>query len=391
MKTWILIIQLLIIDSALSGQPDVTFLRFSHEIESGVAEGTMRSSHAATMYSLIGDYHSANTYSDIPVSWGVDSIGVNTYKTEGALAHIINEAKKHQIVVISENHLKPQHRIFANQVITELSQHGFKHLGLETLTNISNSNSLYDSTIVSRGYPLDSPITGTYTMEPKMGEIVRNALTLDYHLFAYERSEKIKGKDRDEIQADNIIKYLNNNPGSKYIVICGFHHAIESGLVKRGKHNWMAKYLKDKTGIDPLTIYQDNFTEKFINNEHRSLSEMSIDQPSIFIDSNGEIAKLSNHVDIEVIHPKTTYIDGRPNWLYENDNFTSVKIKMGGDMLRYPVIVSAFPKGEIDSVPVDRIELKHKFDNKVLVLNKGDYRITIFDGNTTLEYEEKVK
>ena len=57
----------------------------------------------------------------------------------------------------------------------------------------------------------------------------------------------------------------------------------------------------------------------------------------------------------------------------------------------YPVIVSAFPEGESNSVPVDRIELKHQNDNKVLVLAPGPYRIEIYDGTNVTLVEKVVK
>ncbi len=366
-------------------------VKFSYQIEKEVADEKIRSSKAGLLYSLIGDYHNSNLYSDIAVSWGVDSLNFNDYKTKDALKEICEKAKNHRIVIISENHLKPQHRIFATKIIKELAGYGFNHLGLETFMSISNKNSLLDSMLSVRGYPLDSPLTGTYTLEPKMGVLVRKAIYLKYNLFAYEKTEKIKGKDRDEIQADNIIRYLNNNPNAKVIILCGFHHAIESDLIKRGNSYWMAKYLKDKLEIDPITIYQDNFTEKFIKNEHPLLGTINIDKPSILIDSLGEVVKISHQVDFEVIHPKTSYIDGRPNWLFESEKYKAVKIKLEDFDIDFPIIVSAYPFDEINSVPVDRIELKHKYDRKPLVLKVGKYKISIYDGARTYEYIQTVE
>ena len=98
----------------------------------------------------------------------------------------------------------------------------------------------------------------------------------------------------------------------------------------------MAKYIKDKTGIDPLTIYQDNFTEKFKENEHPVLRTLTIEEPSVFINVKGEIPRLTKQVDIEVIHPKTYTINGRPNWLYERDS-ESIEIEKDNN-LGYPQI-----------------------------------------------------
>ena len=385
-----LIAILLILTSMSYGQGHPWQVKFSHEIESGVADGSIRPSKAGTLYSFIGKYHESTIYSDIPVSWGIDSVQVSGYEIIEALPAIITAAQEHQLVIISENHLKPQHRIFAKQIITELSQHGFEHLGLETFANINNSNSLVDAELVKRGYPLDTPMTGTYTLEPRMAELVREAISLDYNLFAYERSQKIEGLDRDEILADNIIRYIEQHPDEKIIILCGFHHAIESDLPKRVKHQWMAKYLKDKTGLDPLTIYQDNFTEKFSEDEHPFLREATVTTPCVFVDQKGNLVRLSNHVDIEVIHPKTWYKNGRPNWLYETKEYTSYEVDLQNKEIKYPCLVSAYLIGEENGVPVDRIEVKHKYDNRILVLKKGEHLIKVTDSNTEIQFQTEV-
>ena len=91
-----------------NGQKDPFQAMFSYQIESGIADGSIGSSIAGLLYTLIGDYHSANTYSDIPVSWGVDSLDLEPYSLTEAFPLIIKKAKENQIVIISENHLKPQ-------------------------------------------------------------------------------------------------------------------------------------------------------------------------------------------------------------------------------------------------------------------------------------------
>ncbi len=391
MKIFSQIIILLYFAQVALAQSHPYEVKFSHQIEKEIATEQIRPSRAGLLYSLIGDYQNSIRYSETPVSWKVDSLEFNNYDIKAALPLIVKQAKNNSIVIISENHLKPQHRIFANKVIKELAKLGYKHLGLETFTNVSNSNILLDSKLNSRGYPLDSPLTGTYTLEPKMGELVRSAIQLDYELFAYERSEKIEGKDRDEIQADNIIKYIENHPNSKVVILCGLHHAVEANIIKRGKSYWMANYLKKKLNIDLLTIYQDNFTEKIIENEHPILNSLNINLPSTFINKKDGSTKITEYVDIEIIHPKTTYLNGRPNWLYQDKRYKAVAIKSKDSGLNFPLMVSAYPVEEVNSVPLDRIELKHKYDRKVLVLKEGEYRIVLNDGENKLEYIKTVE
>ena len=381
MKSILNIISLLI-STSLVGQQHPYGLKFSHEIQIGIKEESIRSSTAGTLLSFIGDYYNSVKYSEIKTSWGVDTLDLNHYEIASAFEKIVEKAKQYKVVIISENHLKPQHRVFAKNIIVELGGMGFNQLGMEALSPI-------DTLLEERGYPLNHPMSGVYTMEPQMNKLVISALDADINLFAYEAIERDKTRDRDEIQADNIIKHIRSNPDSKFIILCGFHHVIESDLIKRGNSYWMAKYIKDKTGIDPLTIYQDNFTEKFKENEHPVLRTLTIEEPSVFINVKGEIPRLTKQVDIEVIHPKTYTINGRPNWLYERDS-ESIEIEKDNN-LGYPQIVSAYRTGLTDSVPFDQIELNHKYDNKLLVLEPGSYRIKITDGQNEHEYIQHVK
>lgn len=371
------IVLLLIMTSGIYSQKNPYQVKFSSEIHSELADGSLRPSTAGTLLSFIGDYYNSATYSEVKLSWGVDTINVDHYTTTNALNAIIKEAQERQIVIISENHLKPQHRIFAKQLINRLHQYGFRHLGLEAVSPI-------DSLLNERGYPLNSPFSGVYTMEPQMNKLIISARQTGFRLFGYEAISRNATKDRDEIQADNIIKQIRKHPNSKFIILCGFHHAIESDMIKRGDSYWMAKYLKEKTGIDPLTIYQDNFTEKFIENQHPILRSLLINEPSVFTNKSGNLVRLTDHVDIEVIHPRTYNFNGRPHWLYETQS-NSIEVDNPED-LKFPRIVAAYKDNLENSVPFDQMELKHKYDRKYLVLERGSYRIVITDGKNNHEY-----
>jgi hypothetical protein len=385
------IICFLFLSQLLFSQKEFYEARFSYEIERDLADGVIKVNSPQFLYSLIGEYHLAQLYQIKASYLGIDTLDFGELNVESALLRIVDEAKKYRVVIISENHGMPQHRIFASRIISELRKLGFGHLGLETFLNVDNRNDLLDHSISLRGYPFNSPITGTYTLEPQMGKLVRNAIQLGYKLFAYEKSANDGKKDREEIQADNILKYLNSHPYSKIIIYCGFHHAIESNAIKFDSTFYMAKYLKDKSGIDPLTIYQDNFSEKFILDEHPYMNKINITEPSTFIDKNGEIARISEHFDIEIIHPKTRYIEGRPSWLFQNKISKAVKVKWEDLKIIFPILVAAYPVNEINSVPVDRIELKHQYDEKVLVLDPGEYKIIVTDREKNVEYIERVE
>jgi len=72
------------------------------------------------------------------------------------------------------------------------------------------------------------------------------------------------------------------------------------------------------------------------------LKTLNIDEPSVFIGENNEIVRITDDVDIEVIHPKTTYKNRRPDWLYESDNYQSYEIDNDSLTMDYPILVKAY-------------------------------------------------
>lgn len=356
-------------------------LKFSHEIEQQVAAGDLSVNSAAYNYTYIGDYVQAVNSDDINVSWGLDTMYVEEIEFVDAVDYIKEVVGDHRIVIISESHMKPQHRIFSSIVIMALYENGFRHLGIEALTPpYMEDQLLMDTALNERGYPLFSPITGTYTKEPQMASLIRSSITQGYTIFGYERGEKIPGKDRDEIQADNVIRYLEANTDAKVILHCGWYHAIESRTEKYKNKEifWLAHILKQKTGIDPLTIYQDNFTEKIARTEHDILSNLKIKTPSIAFEKEGEVIRWSDNVDIEVFHPKTKYINGRPDWLYKDESHKAFKIDADTIDIAYPLFAKAYLTNEGPmAVPIDIIEIKSKHDNRSLVLPKGKYLLVL--------------
>jgi len=370
------------------GQAPPKELQFSYEIEDKIANGTMRTSTASYYYTFIGNYPQALATYDIPISWGVDTLILDTFGTKPALPLIIQEAKDKQIIIISESHLKPQHRIFAKQIIDSLAKYGFCHLGIETLgPKLDQVNQLLDSNLNERGYAIFG-LNDFYARESQMAELIRSAIANKYQIFAYERERSDPSKDRDEIQADNVINYSSTIGSEKIILLCGWHHAIESDLVKRKSSYFMAKYIKDKLGIDPLTIYQDNFTEKVVHNAHRSLRLIDADEPLVFINDQNQIARLTENVDIEVIHPKTKYINGRPNWLLQDPTYVEYDVDREWLDIDFPIFLIAYNLGEeSDGTPVDIIEMKEKYEPRTLILKPGKYLLRIDNKKEKKEME----
>lgn len=377
-------------------------IKFSHEIANGIKEGTIRNSSAAYYYTYIGETEKALRSYELHLDWGLDTLSekdksnFQKHRAINPYEYISKQAANEQIIIVSEAHHKPQHRIFTRKLLKSLYDQGYRKLGLETLTPsyVDTSQYLFDTLIQQRGYPLNSPLTGFYTREPQMGELVRTALKVGFELFAYER---LSGNtERDLKQAQNIAKHLKENPKEKILIHCGWYHAIESDYPKRKTDHYMAYHLKQLTGIDPLTIYQDALSEKSIQRESPIFKMIQEEEVSMFVKDDKPYAgnQKKNHFDIFIYHPKTKYIQNRPHWLLDIPGNRFVEIEKGGIRKdQYPVLVQCFRADEnLTATPVDIVELKNERDETAIVLNTGKYRIVILDKDRKqMEYTVEIE
>ncbi|NRB63834.1 MAG: hypothetical protein HRU40_12550, partial [Saprospiraceae bacterium] len=319
------------------------------------------------------------------------------YQLINPFRYLKQRTKDEKIIIISEAHHKPQHRVFTRKLLKTLYENGFRYLGLETITPSYGDSTqfLMDTQLNHRKYPLNSPITGFYSREPQMANLIREAIQLGFEIFGYEKM--IKGKDRDLQQAINIQKFMKKQPNGKMVIHCGWYHAIESDFPKRKKDNYMAYHLKKITGINPLTIYQDALSEKekivespfYQMIDSKKIGMLINDKKEIF---NGH--QNQKHFDIFIYHPRTQYLNNRPHWLFEIHGNKFVEVETDRiNIEQYPIIVKAILNGEnYTAAPIDQVELKSKEDLTPLVLKPGDYQIVITDKNRNeIRYFKKVK
>lgn len=309
---------------------------------------------------------SDSTYNEIPFS---------NYEKRSAISEIIKEAKTKRVVILNENHFSSYSRVFARQLITELSKIGFNSLAIEMYT---------DSSINSRGYPL---LNKSYSSEPQFANLLRESFGLNLQIFNYE----IDGKDflsyinkngtakaeeyRDKVAAQNLTKYLETNTNSKLIVYCGHQHVYEYDETE--KYHPMAMFLKEYSGIDPLTIDQAEWHPYF------SLNPVKVKNRKkaivLYSNKNGyyRTIKGEQRVDMTVLSPDNTLIHNRPHWLFD-EIYKPRKIKIPVHMRNEDeLIVFAYHKNEPldESVPVDCQEVTHKSKEAWLSLPKGEFVI----------------
>jgi len=363
--------------------------KFSSEIEKKVETDTedWKYQISAENFAAKGDYQNALKHWDLAMGTRernftpkqIDSIN-QKYKIVSAKDYIIEQSKVNQVIIINEAHHNSSHRVFTKSLLQELYDNGYKNLGLEALANGEG----FDALLNERKYPIQK--TGNYIKDAQFGNLVRDALSIGYHLFAYENFGKGGGKPREIEQAKNIQKMIDQKPNEKFLIHCGFDHALE------GNHDYwekaMAGRLTEYTGINPFTINQTQYSERSKSEYNNPFfKSLNIKEPSYKYE-RGE-----SWTDVAVFHPNTEYINDRPNWLFQNGN-KNIPIELKEIDIPFPVMVFAFKKGENinNAIPIDIYEVKDKTINPHLALRKGKYAIVVVNKeNDARKFELKVE
>ncbi len=342
---------------------------------------------AATYLSYIGEYKKSlecidkfnpSTY----ISTKEDSIYFKRFHPVNAIEYIINKSKTEQIIIINEAHHQPYHRVFTADLLQGLYNQGYRYLGAETI-------SAWDSTLNERKYPTQN--SGIYTQEPMYGNLIRTAMEIGFYVFPYETtiflSDSTAEKQREIEQAKNIKKILDKDPKAKILLHCGYDHLIETDVP--GWEKAMAGRLIEYTGINPFTINQVKLTEQSsVKFENPYFKMADLNYYAVFVDSSGSLfngPENFKEYDVRVYHPRTTWIEGRPNWVFENNR--KARYINNEITTEFPCLVFAYLSNEsiIEKanykmlIPYDIIELKNMQDKKALSLKTGNYDILIKD------------
>ena len=355
--------------------------------------------------SYFGDYKEALFYADKHGKFMKENkVEYNNkfrdYNPQDALKTIASIANNHQIIFINEAHHVPMHRAFSIKLLKILYDKGFRYFAAETVSTL-------DKDLNSRGYPL-SKKTGIYTDEPLYGDLIRNALKLGYKVVPYENEipceKQLSLKDvvgakvnkkkfnwncqnhREYNQAQNLYnRILKKNSKAKIFVHAGYGH-----ISKKGNKLWtpMCENFIKISGIIPFTIDQETMREhsapKFENGIYQYINhKYKYDYPIVFTSSENKFwvyKKYKNKYDLQIFHPRTTLVNGRPSWMtlygLRTPYFIN-NLKIDKDC---PCIVSAHIKEEgPDAVPIDQITLRKRDNNKALMLPMGKFVIKIKD------------
>jgi hypothetical protein len=338
--------------------------------------------HLSEQLFYIGDYKTGLQFHDIAVdivngSYNYrnspnDSSKIKGYSTFPAKEYIIKKSKNEKIIIINESHHQPMHRTFTTSLLKDLYLNGFKYLAVETLTN----DSLINYNLNHDKYPKTN--SGYYSKEPQYGNLIRVALEIGFELIAYD---DITNR-REYMQALNIKKQtFDKDPNAKVLIHCGYGHGYEDM-----RDSLMGGWLAQLTGINPLTIDQVTLSEhsdRMYENEYYGTTYSNIS--AVFLEKTNVNAsfKIPEGIigyDMSIYHPRTKYVNGRPDWL----NLTGEKkyyfpCENKEISILYPLLVRAYLHSENpkSAVPYDCIEITSEKDKTALLLKPGKYNLLL--------------
>ena len=275
---------------------------------------------------------------------------------------IVELARDTRIVIVNEAHDRPRHRDFIRQVAIALEPLGYTRFAAETFR---------DFVVESPERRFPRVIDGYYSNEPVFGRLLREVLSLDYRLEVYEYRGAASDLDmdsywaradrREEAQAENLARIIASMGSEERILIhVGYSHAAEVPIPSFDDRElaWMAARLREKTGIDPLTIDQTDCASASQTTALTAAAERHV--PGQF--------------DLVVGHPPLTFERNRPTWRMRDRSAVRVSVKMRSDSQR--VLIEVRPEGEPSyTVPVDRLML-WPGEDLPLLLEEGRYELT---------------
>ncbi len=219
-----------------------------------------------------------------------------------ALDEIEARAAQTSIVIINEAHDQSLHRDFIGQVARRLRPLGYTHYAAESLSN--------PPTRLDPRYPHERQ--GYYTREASFGRLLREVQGLGYQLVTYEQRADQRTnppdlldriEEREQAQADNLMDaILGRRPDTKLLIHVGYSHALKAPQPIQGRLlRWLAIWLWEKTGVEPLTISQTTC--------RGSSNATTLAAPSA--------QPIAGGFDLIVDHRLVTFSRHRPRWRIE--------------------------------------------------------------------------
>jgi hypothetical protein len=261
-------------------------------------------------------------------------------------------ATQQRLVLIMEAHTVTEHRAWIDQTLGFFRTAGFTHYFAETIAES-------DSTLKARGYPTSR--TGSYTLDPRFGNLVRTALRLDFQVGGYDLVVRDFDR-REEYQAARLAERFASRPEIRMVVHAGHGHIFKHEVRNVGRY--MAARLWEMTGVEPFTIWQ--LSNTLPNEVYRSLIRQigPITEPVVLMPPPRHVTETlfpdsSVHpaVDAIVVHPPRIGKEPTDRRGAFTDQMTRVPGVWLGNL--WPVVIAAIPDGEPDNaISLDQIMLR---------------------------------
>ena len=298
-----------------------------------------------------------------------------------AVSAIAAAAARTRLVIYGEEHHLPQTRSLYEPLLRALWPLGYRYLAAET----------FAEEVMAPGFAGPRYTSGYYLMDPVFAAAVRTARSLGYRLIAYETRERGPAGDgsfRDRTQAETLERRtFAVDPQARVLVIAGRGHAAEVPP----PDGWtpMASVLKQRTGIDPFTVFAPTMGQRQTVGEEHPLYRFAtghglLTGPTIFVGKDGACLG-SGNCDAYVFWPRITLVGGRPDWLVTTLGRTATPIPAELRVGKGLRLVQAFPEGEPDAaVPADQILVREGEPWPVLMLPPGVFRVRTLDAQGQL-------
>jgi hypothetical protein len=279
-----------------------------------------------------------------------------------AFDRIVAAADTARVVMVNERHHATSDRLLTLRLLPVLRQRGYRYFAAEAFD--------WRDTAINRRAAAGVGISGGYVDEPVFGEIVREARRLGYTLVPYEaQPEQTAGNDslnpqrrRDRAQARNLHdRIFRGDPAARVLVHAGYAHVQERPV---GTWSPMAWYLRELTGIDPVTVDQTTLAEASTPSKEHPAYRAAVaaglvrHEAVVLVDSTGHLLPpiALEAVDMQVLAPRTTYTRGRPDWMTLRGRRRPAEVSAPGCASRPCIVEARLLNDPGDAVPLDRTE-----------------------------------
>ncbi len=382
MKTIFFILTSIYLCLELGAQNPLSYL-FSEQIEMELKNNPKESKfqNAAWRYCEIGQYKKAKLKLEAAPNQkqieltGSDSNLLSVQNIYNARPALLKYAKDKQIVIINEDPSDPRHRAFAESLLLEFYNNGFRYLAIESLQQ-------NEKEINKRKYPILK--SGKYANEPQMGNLIRTAISIGFKIVACAQKKEKTNAKQSMNKAKIIAKVLKKDAKAKLLVLCEPASLYENNT--DGLDKTMTTNLKEMTGLDPFTINQ----VKYVDGSSREVSnavlrKLILFESSILINDQGQFFTTldqNKQWDVSLLHSFPKYVFDRPAWITSGVARLFKEMPNKPEEISYPYLVLAYLENEFvnkDAVPVDVIEIENETDKKQMALYLGNYQLVMQD------------